>query len=773
MTKQLVVVVHGVGVREAGVSSVLLAASLDGDPPVGQHGQTAFRNRSAAERAEDELRPRAADDFLMRERAAFNRKGKASTFPARLSRYQTSDDTPKKDRRERVIADFYWGDITGTGGDILRVITGLFRLMLGLSHAVRENAWAIFPGMGWQDRVWRRAAGFAVLTVHGPIFALNLMLAGFAMVLGGLHSVGLWRAGSGSGAMVAGGFWLWFAASWVLAALMAWAVAARRPLASVVLAVGVVVALGVSVRLASDKQLLLQMCALTIAAGSALRLKAQAFLLRHLADWLCLCALGVLPFLAFDGLTTALLAVSSQTTALGTGAEASAFVRMAGVMVHGAILGWAAVVLVAGALLLRRAVRWAVGAATGIDFQAEAIGLMLILWLVVTGIFWGAGLKLASSAGITWGGNPQAVYQYLLFVPVAVAAFLVLAGLMLAQFAMTALRSRQHGAVAGYIGRRMAEAERNRLVVAAPAMWFLRLFVALAGATVLYVLTGGMQAADGVTGLTLATLQGGVAGALLALAGVGTAAIGFGRGALASGIGIAIDVLSYINSYSWQSGADVAPDGQGRGRNSRRLDRGMIREARTILEHLPIAALQKAPQRREAWGYWLRRRIQDRLRVLIAELIRDEEPDEILIVSHSQGTMIALDVVDLDGREWLVLGGSRLRALKLVTMGSPYLHVYHHYFPRGFPPPAERPVLGPVAQGGVLSGWTNIFRVDDFIGTHIDPDMRHARGEDCWPREVAVPPNGHTMYWIDVEVARELRVAAAFRAAGGGASKLS
>jgi hypothetical protein len=68
---------------------------------------------------------------------------------------------------------------------------------------------------------------------------------------------------------------------------------------------------------------------------------------------------------------------------------------------------------------------------------------------------------------------------------------------------------------------------------------------------------------------------------------------------------------------------------------------------------------------------------------------------------------------------------------------------------------ADRPNLQSIEKIGFLDEWTNIFRVDDFIGTHIDAGMSH-QGQDCWPREIAVLRNGHTMYWVDINVAQSL-----------------
>jgi hypothetical protein len=60
----------------------------------------------------------------------------------------------------------------------------------------------------------------------------------------------------------------------------------------------------------------------------------------------------------------------------------------------------------------------------------------------------------------------------------------------------------------------------------------------------------------------------------------------------------------------------------------------------------------------------------------------------------------------------------------------------------------------------------NIFRIDDFVGTHIDVPRPAATGNGAppvWPEERPVAPNGHTLYWVDENVAPILREVLEFR----------
>jgi hypothetical protein len=120
------------------------------------------------------------------ERHARGRGRLDATFGARVRRYHAYDRARARAQRERVVADFYWGDISGTGGDLARVVLGFVKIVLGLSHAIRENAASVWP----EAPAMRRLAGFAALVVHGPVFALNLILLGGMLLAEGLIRVG-------------------------------------------------------------------------------------------------------------------------------------------------------------------------------------------------------------------------------------------------------------------------------------------------------------------------------------------------------------------------------------------------------------------------------------------------------------------------------------------------------------------------------------------------------------------------------------------------------
>ena len=168
MTKQLIIVVHGVGVKEAGVSADLLATALDDKPEDN-------RSLTRSKLSESRLRPHSSDDFQLRELPEFNHAGKRSIFPARIRRYRhNSSEGALLD--ERVVADFYWGDISNIASGLIGLVFAVVKTILGLSHIIRENAWSVFPGTSFNHRLLRGMANGAALTIHGPIATINVFL---------------------------------------------------------------------------------------------------------------------------------------------------------------------------------------------------------------------------------------------------------------------------------------------------------------------------------------------------------------------------------------------------------------------------------------------------------------------------------------------------------------------------------------------------------------------------------------------------------------------
>ncbi|HYH67671.1 MAG TPA: hypothetical protein VD866_23440, partial [Urbifossiella sp.] len=121
----------------------------------------------------------------------------------------------------------------------------------------------------------------------------------------------------------------------------------------------------------------------------------------------------------------------------------------------------------------------------------------------------------------------------------------------------------------------------------------------------------------------------------------------------------------------------------------------------------------------------------------------------LVIVCHSQGTMAVLECLN-DARVYDSNKKPALEAfesVRLVTMGSPFSHIYQHYFHHLYPS------LGDAVRWGTLQAnikskpgnrWLNVYRVDDYVGRKVE-----ATG--LVVNEV-VEHFGHTNYWSDGKV---------------------
>jgi hypothetical protein len=683
MRRQLVVVVHGVGVREAGASTDMVASALAA-PPAEDRPGTPTSAELLARRLPDPppMSPHSSDDFHLHEHPRYARGGIRRTFPARIRRYRhwEKPETPGQPPRataERVLADFFWGDISATGADLPRLALGFVRIVLGLSHAIRESACEVFPADRPADARLRRLAAAAPLVLHGPILAINLvLLAGF-----------------------------------VLHALLAWAlddcVPGQACIPSLPSAATVAALTGL------------------VAAGlAALRLRrAASYLERHTWAWVVL-----------TGLAVVLLALAA---AMGRGPDTLA--GMARAMV-GAMLGfWALAYGCAAAAGLAAWWRRRRDPALPPALILPAFGLMTVLWFTTLSAVWALLLRGLEQAGLPGadGAATAVVHAALAGVLPALAALaaLGLAGLVLHLGKARALAAIPPENYRAQLDRLDALAERWRLILAPALAVVLGLFLAGSAGFAALLLAGGADLVDSATSATAA--------ALALVAGLAAGLFVWLRAPFAQGLAIVTDIVVWLNDHSWRTGPRADPPAT--------LAAVPRSWPERLVGHDPAPPDPATAPR----GYWPRQRIRDRLRVLMARLLADEDPDEIVLLSHSQGTVIALDVIAHEGAAWRTRPGRPDRRLTLVTMGSPLRHLYGQYFPRAWPSVRARPVLARVADGGLLDRWLNIYRIDDFVGTRLDPPG--APGPR-WPQEYPVPPRGHTNYWLDPEVFTRLEL---------------
>lgn len=162
-----------------------------------------------------------------------------------------------------------------------------------------------------------------------------------------------------------------------------------------------------------------------------------------------------------------------------------------------------------------------------------------------------------------------------------------------------------------------------------------------------------------------------------------------------------------------------------------------------------------APNDYEFDDFRERKRIHGRMQRVFESMCESDEFDEVIIISHSQGTIIATEFArDLHRNENQIINEGACQKLKplmktatLVTMGSPFTHVYKEYLPSEFGNPHW------ITRDKIIKDWINIFRIDDFIGTYIGNS--NLKGK--WPRNHAVLAGGHTGYWKDAHVLEHLR----------------
>jgi hypothetical protein len=161
----------------------------------------------------------------------------------------------------------------------------------------------------------------------------------------------------------------------------------------------------------------------------------------------------------------------------------------------------------------------------------------------------------------------------------------------------------------------------------------------------------------------------------------------------------------------------------------------------------PAADCLLLKSRRTVLRYQMRYRIAKRLRKVL-NLVLTEKPTHLLVITHSQGSIIALE--ELRKRRWRGTFDG-LQSSGILTFGCPFTHLYQHYLPF---------LYGDVTQGrwemlrNNIEFWLNIYRSDDYVGTYIDSS------DPNWPTNIRLPPgkglNGHTRYW-DADVFRAIR----------------
>ena len=156
-----------------------------------------------------------------------------------------------------------------------------------------------------------------------------------------------------------------------------------------------------------------------------------------------------------------------------------------------------------------------------------------------------------------------------------------------------------------------------------------------------------------------------------------------------------------------------------------------------------------------------RDRIHSRIKkILVYYRERLKHRPELVIISHSQGTMVAIEILNDPEMAWL---NSSFSKTTLVTMGSPLTFLYQHYFGHLYPSLNE-PFWDEFRQR--VDVWHNLFRVDDFVGQEVDfpisprdsgSSATHTFGTEAKCSSWPLGCRGHLNYWDDQDALEIIR----------------
>jgi hypothetical protein len=121
----------------------------------------------------------------------------------------------------------------------------------------------------------------------------------------------------------------------------------------------------------------------------------------------------------------------------------------------------------------------------------------------------------------------------------------------------------------------------------------------------------------------------------------------------------------------------------------------------------------------------IRAEAQARVKELLLHLLKAYLGDEVAVVGHSQGSVIAYDVL----RGLATAGELPKGRLRLVTMGSPLEALYEDFLGRPLTP-----------FGSDTVAWVNLYRSGDYIGGPIN---------QAGVENIPLGSGGHLNYWVE------------------------
>ena len=177
-------------------------------------------------------------------------------------------------------------------------------------------------------------------------------------------------------------------------------------------------------------------------------------------------------------------------------------------------------------------------------------------------------------------------------------------------------------------------------------------------------------------------------------------------------------------------------------RTVQKASRGVLHIVRDLVDHqytpeFTLSGFMLPKRQRFRDRYPRRERIQKRFDALM-ELIDKGDYQRLILVAHSQGTVILHDYLR-SNRDDKTL--KKTKRIDIVTLGSPLGHFYQHYFPsyESITMSAER--LNPRLQS-----WLNLYRIDDPIGAKVEVVSGN------FIVNKALPAGGHIDYWKEPQV---------------------
>lgn len=631
--KKLILVVHGIGEQVAGETLDDLA------------GAASEKNKAARVQSDVRMLADEHDDGEGRD---------VELFPCHIRRVNG-------EKSDLVFSEVFWADLSRGKSGILSTAYELIKGILGLSHAVRENANILYPN----GHLLKSLSAAFVHALHGPIAVLNLLLAAGALFAYGVfklfdnvddgiisEDIDLWAGGSvaliGGIAVIAGYFFSQMkynaADSYFFRIFGKWLYFLGFGLIALFLLTGFPDVLGIST------QAQIWLCKQVNFDCGLVGFNWYGFVLIQ--------ALRVVWFLTLIGLSLMLI------------------VQFLSIVLHQYGKSKTAPPLYA-VLCAIMAVVWMVLSAsfwTSVDnvipndaidtvLFKHGLELILIIWIMVAVIIGAAWI-----AFFRWGKQTAASW-------------------LAAEEGQRNENDYKHNA-------------KSRLFISGWLEWAFGVAIIVLTAGSLSIAIGLINTEHEWTKFITAINKHGFGISVILSVIVGYLYLQFWD-KVAAGLGVGKDMITYFK------GELVIKDGK------------------------------------EAWNYPARSRIHRRFDTVMETMIAAEKPSEVIVVSHSQGTVIAIEAIrdNLDS----ALFGDGVKIRKLVTMGSPYSHIYEYYFPddkgnKGFKIPTKADLKNK------FDSWVNIFRIDDFVGTIV------GKQDSAWPENKPVDSGGHTGYWTDREV---------------------